>query len=134
MSETEHNAAEQIEATRTGVSYISPNLPSMIRGLYRADLREKSVQNILDLAADLVQELIDIRAAVGVAPDELGEDGTRRGGRYPHEMSRDEHRELADALNTCNSAVMLSGYASDLYGEKYEAEISRAEQQEAVNS
>lgn len=45
--------------------------------------------------------------------------GTRQGGRYPHEMSRDEHRELADALHACNSAVMLSGYASDLYGELY---------------
>lgn len=43
-------------------SYINPALPSMIRGLYRADLREKSIQNMLDLAADLVQELIDLRA------------------------------------------------------------------------
>lgn len=44
--------------------YINPKLPSMIRGLYRADLREKSIQNMLDLAADLVQELIDLRAAL----------------------------------------------------------------------
>ena len=41
--------------------YINPALPSMIRGLYRADLREKSIQNMLDLAADLVQELIELR-------------------------------------------------------------------------
>lgn len=44
--------------------YINPKLPSMIRGLYRADLREKSIKNMLDLAADLVQELIDLRAAL----------------------------------------------------------------------
>lgn len=44
-------------------SYISPNLPAQIRGLYRADLREKSIQTMLDLAGDLVQELIDLRAA-----------------------------------------------------------------------
>lgn len=67
MRETEHKTAEQIEASHTSGSFISATLPSIIRGLYRADLREKSVQNILDLAADLVQELIDNRAA-GVTP------------------------------------------------------------------
>lgn len=43
------------------MTYINPKLPSMIRDLYRADLRERSIQNMLDLAADLVQELIDLR-------------------------------------------------------------------------
>lgn len=52
------------------VSYINPALPSMIRGLYRADLREKSIQNMLDLAADLVQELIDLRAEQGTEEPE----------------------------------------------------------------
>lgn len=34
----------------------------MIRNLYRGDFRPKSIQDMLDLAADLVQELIDLRA------------------------------------------------------------------------
>ncbi|MGO1566482.1 MAG: hypothetical protein ACTHXC_00530 [Brachybacterium sp.] len=42
-------------------TYINPALPETIRGLYKADLREKSIQNMLDLAANLVQELIDTR-------------------------------------------------------------------------
>lgn len=50
-------------------TYINPKLPSMIRDLYRADLRERSIQNMLDLAADLVQELIDLRAAEPAVTD-----------------------------------------------------------------
>lgn len=51
-------------------TYINPALPSMIRGLYRADLREKSIQNMLDLAADLVQELIDMREKADQEPSD----------------------------------------------------------------
>lgn len=58
-------------------TYINPKLPSMIRGLYRADLREKSIQNMLDLAADLVQELIDLRAAAPILTDEQVEVAAR---------------------------------------------------------
>lgn len=63
----EPSEEQRKQVARTHASYINPAMPSMIRGLYRADLREKSIQNMLDLAADLVQELIDIRAA-GVTP------------------------------------------------------------------
>ena len=55
-------AAPQAESEPRS-SYISPHLPAQIRGLYRADLREKSIQTMLDLAGDLVQELIDLKAA-----------------------------------------------------------------------
>ena len=51
-------------------TYINPALPSMIRGLYRADLRERSIQNMLDLAADLVQELIDMREKANQEPSD----------------------------------------------------------------
>lgn len=44
-------------------TYINPKLPATIRGLQRADMTERSIQNVLDLAADLVQELIDIKSA-----------------------------------------------------------------------
>lgn len=46
--------------------------------------------------------------------------GTRRGGRYSFEMGDEaRHRELAEQLHQCNSAVMLSGYDSPLYDELY---------------
>lgn len=55
-----------------------------------------------------------------VDPPYLGE--TREAAsRYRHEMrSPAEHRELADVLRDCRSAVVLSGYDSPLYCELYE--------------
>ncbi len=38
---------------------------------------------------------------------------------YGVEMSEADHRELAAALNNCNSRVLLSGYPSELYEELY---------------
>lgn len=44
---------------------------------------------------------------------------TRVGGVYRHEMSDDDHRELAEALLACKASVVLSGYPSPLYDELY---------------
>ena len=43
--------------------HISPRLPSMIRNLWKSDPSENSVRTALKLAGDLIQELIDLRAA-----------------------------------------------------------------------
>jgi DNA adenine methylase len=46
--------------------------------------------------------------------------GSTRVRNYRHEMSGEvEHRELAKALEACQSAVILSGYPSPLYDELY---------------
>lgn len=42
-------------------SYINPKLPSMIRNLHKSDPSERSVQAALGLAADLIEELIDLK-------------------------------------------------------------------------
>ena len=42
-------------------TYISPSLPGMIRNLWKSDLSERSVRTALNLAGDLIQELIDLR-------------------------------------------------------------------------
>lgn len=55
-------AAPQAESTPKS-SYISPSLPGMIRNLWRSDPSENSVRTALKLAGDLIQELIDLRAA-----------------------------------------------------------------------
>lgn len=50
--------------------------------------------------------------------------GLRCGGRaraYAHEMSDDEHRVLSTALLQARGMVIVSGYASALYAELYEA-------------
>lgn len=44
----------------------------------------------------------------------------RSGRNYAHEMSAvDEHRQLAEALNECTAAVVVSGYNSPLYAELF---------------
>lgn len=45
---------------------------------------------------------------------------TRTSGAYRHEMTEADHRDLAAALSKVKAAVVLSGYASELYdGELY---------------
>jgi DNA adenine methylase len=39
----------------------------------------------------------------------------RDGSNYEHEMSNDDHRALAERLRAARSAVVLSGYACELY-------------------
>lgn len=39
---------------------------------------------------------------------------------YGHEMSDDEHRDLADVLRNCEGKVMVSGYKCELYGGLFE--------------
>lgn len=41
--------------------------------------------------------------------------GTRTDGKYRHEMSDDDHRKLAEALNGLRGMVVLSGYPCELY-------------------
>lgn len=40
---------------------------------------------------------------------------TRSSGAYRHEMTEDDHRDLAKALQQVKASVVLSGYPSDLY-------------------
>ena len=60
--EAAQGAAPQAESVPTS-KYISPHLPSMIRNLWKSDPSENSVRTALKLAGDLIQELIDLRAA-----------------------------------------------------------------------
>lgn len=41
------------------------------------------------------------------------------GKNYRHEMTDEDHRELAEVLNAVEGKVVLSGYASDLYEELF---------------
>lgn len=62
------------EPTPAPSKYINPSLPGMIRNLWKSDPSEASVRTALGLAGDLIQELIDLRAApVQVDEDELTE-------------------------------------------------------------
>lgn len=45
-------------------AYINPKLPSMIRSLWKQDPRERSLRAMLNLAGDLIEELIVARACI----------------------------------------------------------------------
>jgi len=44
---------------------------------------------------------------------------TRRSGSYSYEMTEEDHAELAEALNSVEAMVVLSGYRSELYDRLY---------------
>lgn len=45
---------------------------------------------------------------------------TRTSKGYRHEMTDDDHRELAEVLRNCDGMVIVSGYPSPLYDELYD--------------
>ena len=61
-SRAAQGAAPQAESVPKS-TYISPSLPGMIRNLWKSDPSENSVRTALKLAGDLIQELIDLKAA-----------------------------------------------------------------------
>lgn len=96
-----------------------------------------TIDNAVDLIAPCAERLrgvtleclpaLDLVAKYGANPDVLlyvdpPYLGATRPGprRYGREMVGEaDHRELAEALAGCRAAVVLSGYASPLYGELY---------------
>jgi DNA adenine methylase len=61
-----------------------------------------------------------------VDPPYLGGTRCRSWDGYPHEMRHErDHRELAEALHAVRAAVVLSGYASDLYDRELYRDWSR---------
>lgn len=40
---------------------------------------------------------------------------TRRGGKYDHEMTDEDHEELVDIIKGLSGKVLLSGYAAEIY-------------------
>lgn len=52
---------------------------------------------------------------------------TRKSLGYRHEMTDDDHREMAAALRSCRASVVLSGYACALYDEDLFPDWSRRE-------
>lgn len=59
-------------------SYINPSLPGMIRNLWKSDPSENSVRTALKLAGDLIQELIDMKAAPVLPSGGVDEDDLAR--------------------------------------------------------
>lgn len=107
------------EITRGRGSGMPVTLAGYVGRFAAAATRLKNVSLEQLDALDLIRRYgRDAETLIYADPPYLGETRTRTG--YAHEMNhRDEHEALAEALHACTAAVMLSGYASDLYGSLY---------------
>jgi len=73
-------------------------------------------------AVDVIERYADKRAVVYLDPPYVHASRASLGKRrrdYTHEMTDDDHRELAAVLHASPATVVLSGYDSDLYRELY---------------
>ena len=82
--------------------YINPKLPSMIRNLHKGDPSMNSVKTMLGLAADLVQELIDLRAEQAETEWEYGHDCDE--SRATHHKNPSPQNPW-QSMGTCTSAT-----------------------------
>lgn len=97
------------DATRT-LNYVS-RMPAAAERLRRVSIECRD-------AVDVIRHYDHPKAAMYVDPPYVGDTRTSTG--YAVEMASPErHRELADVLHECASAVVLSGYHGPLYDELY---------------
>lgn len=95
------------------LSMIDEQLPAIVERL-------RTVQIVCRPAVDVIRTWDSPDTLHYCDPPYLPEtrsEGTR--DVYDHEMSEEDHRELADVLRSCKGKVVLSGYPSPLYDELY---------------
>ena len=101
--------APQADSVPTS-KYISPHLPSMIRNLWKSDPSENSVRTALKLAGDLIQELIDLRAAP-VQPSSTVDEGKLTQAIYDELMTDDAVSEVWSNGKVMATARRLAKFA-----------------------
>lgn len=87
--------------------------------LWAAAERLKAVQIENDNAFKCIERFDSPDTLFYVDPPYLFETRYSNEERYAHEMSNDEHRDLAKLLKSVQGMVLLSGYKSELYEELY---------------
>lgn len=104
-------AAPQAESAPKS-SYISPSLPAMIRNLWKSDPSENSVRTALKLAGDLIQELIDLKAAPVLPSSGVDEE---RLAEYARVKQAEALEEFAEKWATADGmeALMLATNAEE---------------------
>jgi DNA adenine methylase len=89
-----------------------------IDGLPQVVTRLRRVELLCMPAVDAIRKFDDAEALIYCDPPYVH--GTRASTSvYGHEMTDDDHVDLADALRGCRSKVVLSGYPSELYRKLY---------------
>jgi DNA adenine methylase len=87
--------------------------------LWAAAERLKAVQIESDTAINCIKRFDTPDTLFYVDPPYLFETRYSNEERYAHEMSNDDHRQLAALLRSVQGMVLLSGYKSALYDELY---------------
>ena len=86
-------------------TYISPSLPGMIRNLWKSDPSERSVRTALNLAGDLIQELIDLRdqpsESPGVGNADIGDISAE-----PSDAEIEAVADVLEGLDGCDFATI----------------------------
>lgn len=91
-----------------------------IEGLPRIIERLKRVQIICQPAEAAIRRFDDPEGLIYCDPPYVHSTRSKNAiDMYGIEMSDEEHRELANVLQSCQSRVVLSGYSSDLYDKLY---------------
>lgn len=72
-------------------------------------------------ALDVIHAYDDADALIYVDPPYLHSTRRRPDHVYAHEMTADDHAELAAVLRACRGTVVISGYRSKLYSAEFEA-------------
>ena len=125
---TVHPRTRQTRKEPTMPTYISPSLPGMIRNLWKSDPSERSVRTALNLAGDLIQELIDLRDQPAADHQEPpnADDPTDAEVRAAAE-ELDGHSWMTDpdegSLCTCGEVLAPS---LEYAGDAYRSHIARA--------
>jgi DNA adenine methylase len=90
-----------------------------IDGLHEVATRLRRVQIENRPALEVIRGYDDKKTLFYVDPPYL-HSARKDGSAYGEfEMNEDEHRELADALNSCRGRVAISGYPHPLYEELF---------------
>lgn len=107
---------------RNGRGNMKPAAASFmeLEHLYRIAERLRGVIIESADALDVIRRYDHPRAVFYVDPPYVAETRKRwKASAYQHEMTDDQHRELAAVLQACAGMVVLSGYDGDLYRELF---------------
>ena len=104
---------------RGKVSGVAKRWVDIPRRLARISERLQGVQIENRPALDVIRRHDARHTVFYVDPPYVHSARVGGGNRYQHEMSDDDHRDLADLLRSLRGRVVLSGYQNDLYDQWY---------------
>lgn len=106
---------------RRGQSSMTPSAQSFKQTEHLLRVAERLRGVVIECidALDIIRRYDHDRAVFYIDPPYVRSTRTRGSAVYRHEMTDDQHRELAAVLHSCAAMIVLSGYHSPLYDELF---------------